>query len=106
MALIAPRHPAPVWAARGEYVPLIPNQTPRGLREWLDHQRVTVLYIEDPVRDREPSVWPLIESLVGTSLTVVFADGPIRSLAVNASGVRDAQGDTFRSLDNCEVCRR
>jgi hypothetical protein len=86
-ARIAAYAPAPVWAARDEYVSLILTlrhlQTGRELREWLDRERVTALYVEDSLRDLEPTVWALIETLVGPSLTVVFADGPIRILAVN-----------------------
>ena len=85
-ARIAAYAPAPVWAARGEYVSLILTlrhlRTGGELREWLDRERVTALYVEASLRDLEPSVWALIESLVGTSLTVVFADGQIRLLAV------------------------
>jgi hypothetical protein len=83
-ARIAAYAPAPVWAARGEYVSLVlilrNLQTPRDLRDWLDRERVTALYVEDSLRGLEPTVSALIESLVGTSLTVVFSDGQVRIL--------------------------
>ncbi|HMH48993.1 MAG TPA: hypothetical protein VK548_02075 [Candidatus Acidoferrum sp.] len=83
-ARIAAYAPAPAWAARGEYVSLILTlrhlQTPRDLRNWLHRERVTALYVEDSLRALEPTVSALIESLIGTSLTVVFTDGQIRIL--------------------------
>jgi hypothetical protein len=83
-ARIAAYAPAPVWAARGEYVSLILTlrhlQTPRDLRDWLDRERVTALYVEGSLRALEPTVAALIESLIGKSLTVVFSDGQIRIL--------------------------
>ena len=88
-ARIAAYAPAAVWAARGEYVSLILTlrqlQTGRELREWLDGERVAALYVEDSLRDQEPRVWAMIESLIGTSLTVAFTDGPIRILAVKGT---------------------
>jgi hypothetical protein len=85
-ARIAAYAPAPVWAARGEYVSMILTlrhlDTGRELQEWLDRERVIALYVEDSLRDQEPRLWALIESLVGTPLTVVFSDGHLRILAV------------------------
>jgi hypothetical protein len=95
-ARIAAYAPAPVWAARGEYVSLILTlrhlRAGGELREWLDRERVTALYVEDSLREQEPSVRALIESLIGTSLTVIFSDGPIRILAVGgtAGSAREA----------------
>ena len=95
-ARIAAYAPAPVWAARGEYVSVVLTlrhlQTGGELREWLDRERVTALYVEESLRDQEPRVWTLIEHLVGSSLTAVFADGPIRILAVSgtAGSAREA----------------
>ncbi len=85
-ARVAAYAPAAVWAARGEYVSLILTlrdlRAGAELRERLERERVTALYVEDSLRELEPSVWTLIEGLIGTSLTVVFADGPIRILAI------------------------
>jgi hypothetical protein len=84
-ARIAAYAPAPVWAAKREYVSLILTlrdfRAVAELRERLDRERVSALYVEDSLRELEPGLWTLIESLIGTSLTVVFADGPIRILA-------------------------
>ena len=100
-ARIAAYAPAPVWAARNEYVSLVLTlrhlQTARDLREWLDRERVTALYVEDSLRDLEPRVWFLIESLIGTSLTVVFTDGPIRILTATGQP-GSARGDGERDL--------
>jgi hypothetical protein len=86
-ARVAAYAPAAVWAARGEYVTLILNlrqlRTGRELREWLDREHIAALFVENSLRDQEPSLWALIETLIGSSLTVVFTDGPIRILAVS-----------------------
>jgi hypothetical protein len=88
-ARVAAYGPAPVWAARGEYVSLILSlrdlQTPRELARWLDRERVRALYVEDSLRGLEPRVWALVEGLIGTSLTVAFSDGPIRILTVSGT---------------------
>jgi hypothetical protein len=85
-ARIAAYAPAAVWAARMDYVTLILNlrhlHSPRELREWLAREHLAALFVEPALRVGEPSMWALIESLVGTSLTVAFADGEIRVLAV------------------------
>src|SRR5262249_28292151 len=87
-ARIAAYAPAPVWAARGDYVSMVLTlrdlATSGGLNQWLDHERVRALYVEDSLRDLEPRVSELVESLIGVSLTVVFSDGPIRILVVSA----------------------
>lgn len=100
-ARIAAYAPAPVWAARGEYVSLILTlrhlQTGRDLREWLDRERVTALYLENSLRDQEPRVWTLIESLIGTSLTVVLTDGHIRILVVCGTAGSCTRGRAARA---------
>ena len=50
-ARIAAYAPAPVWAARGEYVTLILNlrtlQTSRELQQWLIRENIAALYVEN-----------------------------------------------------------
>jgi len=86
---IASASPGFAWAARAGYIGLSGPDTPtgrspQGFIEWLQSQRVRLVYVDPTLLEQSPSVWALLQAAPEGALSERYAssDGTIRILDV------------------------
>jgi len=88
-ARVAAVAPCQVWTAGGSYVPISFEQraitTGEEMVEWLAEKRVTAIYVDDRLRNREPATFRLIDGLIGQGLEVGISNGNVQVLMVDTS---------------------